>query len=47
LDKGSLLLLELLLFVGVVFGLGFWQLASLRRDRRGGAEGRGAARRDR
>jgi len=31
-EKGTLLLLELLLIVGVVFGFGFWQLASLNRD---------------
>jgi hypothetical protein len=34
LDRDILLLLELLLIVGVVFGFGFWQLASLRRDRK-------------
>jgi hypothetical protein len=33
LDRDILLLVELLLIVGVVFGLGFWQLASLRRDK--------------
>ena len=33
-DKDILLLLELLLIVGAVFGFGFWQLASLRRDKR-------------
>jgi hypothetical protein len=42
LDRDILLLVELLLIVGVVFGFGFWQLASLRRDKRK----RGRAERD-
>lgn len=33
-DKDLLLLIELLLVVGVVFGLGFWQLASLKPKKR-------------
>jgi hypothetical protein len=33
-DSGIVKLIELLVIVGAVFGFGFWQLASLRRDRR-------------
>lgn len=33
-DRGLLGLIELLVIVGVVFGFGFAQLASLRRDKR-------------
>jgi hypothetical protein len=33
-DSGVVKLIELLVIVGAVFGFGFWQLASLRRDRK-------------
>jgi hypothetical protein len=45
-DSGIVKLIELLVIVGAVFGFGFWQLASLRRDKREREEAKRAARRD-
>jgi hypothetical protein len=33
-DSGVVKLIELLVIVGAVFGFGFWQLASLKRDKK-------------
>jgi hypothetical protein len=40
-DTGVVKLIELLLIVGAVFGFGFWQLASLRRDKGDSAQAQG------
>jgi hypothetical protein len=45
-DPGIVKLIELLVIVGAVFGFGFWQLASLRRDKREREEAKRATRRD-
>ena len=41
-DSGVVKLIELLVIVGAVFGFGFWQLASLRRDKKEREKGQGS-----